>query len=130
MGMRGMILALVVGGCSATGLPVNERDPMHLVWEDTYGMESGSRPEVVWHSGCRMDDAPGSERITSVYKGCVASIVFADGRIELQTGLKVSDTLFALSLGMWKAYLLTSDLGAFDGAEVNEAKKALLDNSL
>jgi hypothetical protein len=131
MGMRVMVLAaLMVGGCGATGLPITERDAMHVVWEQSYGMEAESRPVVSWHSECRTDDSPGKLRITNVYAGCVASIVFADGHIEIQSSDKVSDSLFALSLGMWKAYLLSSDFGRFDGREVERAKAALLANNL
>lgn len=120
-------LLFLIAGCDAAGVPAAGPDPMTIVWEHTYGMETAARPSVIWHDECRTDDdGAGQYRSVTVGHGCVQVIVFDDGRIELQRTTLVSKSRFSLALEQWKQYLLTSSFGE-SGSEIAAANQALTD---
>jgi hypothetical protein len=133
--MVGMLaIYLITSGCVARplagppdGVEVTALDPMAIVWEQSYGMTRESRPDVILHDECRLDDhGAGQRRSVSISEGCVAAIVYETGMVELQMAAKPSDSLLAFALQEWKAFLLTSDFGPINGAEIKTARLALI----
>lgn len=129
MGKMAVLAFLVVGGCSAEGLPTTV-DPMAIVWEQTYGMEREARPVVAWQQACSISDVPDGNRAVSISRGCTIAVVHASGSIDLQSEDKISDSAFVLALEEWKAYLIATDFSAVNGAEMAIAKRALIDAGL
>lgn len=129
--MRPVLVAalLLFGGCAADAVPADGPDPMAIVWEQTYGMERESRPAVTWHDECRTADGTGN-RATSIESGCVISIVYDDGAIELQRAGRISDSAFALALEQWREWLTASSFAPIDGASIASADRALVDAGL
>jgi hypothetical protein len=118
-----LVLLFVAVGCSAEGVPVAAPDAMSIVWEETYGMDRATRPDVVFHDECRVSDGAGP-RATTIGHGCVQAIVYADGRIEIQSAPLFSTSTFAFALDQWKQMLLTSEFRT-DGVEVQRANNNL-----
>lgn len=98
---------------------------MAIVWERTYGMEQASQPTVAWHDECRTSDTTGN-RATTIKDGCVQAIVYADGRIELQSAPLISESTFTLALEEWKRMLVASAFAPIDGTEVKAGNDALV----
>jgi hypothetical protein len=121
-----VLLAFVLlTGCCGGALPVTTSDAMSIVWEGAYGMEVSTRPSVVWHVECRLDDWGASRpRAVGGEHGCVTMEMFFDtGVADLQTADRPSDSSFTLALAHWKAHLLGTDP---NGVKMAAAKRALV----
>jgi hypothetical protein len=106
-----VVVAMLAGGCAGP-------DAMSIVWEGSYGMESSTRPSVVWHDECRVDDwGSGRPRAVGGKDGCVTMEMFFDTAVaEMQAADKVSDSSFTLALAHWKAHLIGGDPNGFEMA--------------
>lgn len=125
--MRLLVIAIVMSGCAASGLPDGFPDPMTIVWQDTYAMDAASAPSVSWFSECRQNPRTPDERAVIQTGACVDAVIY-DGVIEVRrlSGEKISDTPFSRALLESKRTLLKTTSYPIDQQAIADANTNLI----